>query len=94
MKTVEETVGSDALTEWLEHPVTTWFADVIQTRADEAVTNRANVFCPGEPHKTQELISRLNGAVDELNAIWHCLNEVRSDDEIDPLNHLMVVEYE
>jgi len=90
MKTVEETAGNDALTEWLEHPVTAWFAQVIQTRADEAVVNRANVFYPGEPNKTQELISRLNGAVDELNAIWHSLNEVRSDSEIDPLNYLMV----
>ena len=90
MQSVEQQVGVEALNEWLEHPVTGWFAKTIQDRADEAVNNRANTFCPGEPNKTHERINYLNGAVNELNLIHGVLNENWEEDAACPLNWLVL----
>jgi hypothetical protein len=90
MQTVEQQMGVEALNEWLDHPVTGWLAQVIQDRADFAVTSRANTFCPGEPNKTHERINYLNGSVNELNLIFGVLNENWEKDEQCPLNYLAV----
>jgi len=89
MKTVEEILGKEVVDEWFEHPVTGWLATVIEDRANLAITNRANTFCPGEPNKTHERISRFNGAADELNALFGALNDRWSEGEICPLNYLV-----
>lgn len=89
MQTVEQLVGKDALEEWLESPVTAWFAEAILARADIAVQSRANTFYSGEPNKTQEWISYFNGAVEELNALYGALNENWIEGDECPLNVLM-----
>ena len=88
MQKVEELVSKDAVTEWMEHPVTAWFAQTTIDRADFAIQNRANTFHPGDPNKTQEQISYLNGAIEELNLIYGVLNEEWAEDEACPLNYL------
>jgi hypothetical protein len=88
MQTVEQEVGLEALNEWLEHPMTAWFVAAIESRADLAVNSRANAFYPGDPHKTHETISYLNGSVDELNAIYNAMNEDWEEGEECPLNSL------
>lgn len=88
MQLIEKEVSKEAVLEWLEHPVTAWFAVTLGERADIAVEGRANTFAPGEPQKTQERISYLNGSVDELNLIHGVLNEEWDEGEICPLNYL------
>ena len=92
MQTVEQQLSREVVLEWLEHPVTAWFAVTLEERADFAVQNRANTFVPGEPQKTQERISHLNGAVNELNLLQGVLNENWEEDETCPLNYLVYEE--
>jgi len=89
MQTVEQLVGVEALSEWLEHPGTQWLATVIQERADEATKNKAELLIPGDASRTQEIRCVLTGATDELNALYGALNENWEDGQPCPLNYLV-----
>lgn len=52
--------------EWFESEVTKHFFSLIQERLNTVYQMRAEVFCPGEPYKTQEIKAHLLGAESEL----------------------------
>ena len=92
MQTVEEQLGKEALNEWYEHPVTAWFAKTIKGRADYATLTKAQVLIPGEPQRTQEIRSRADGALDELNALHGALSECWDESGECSLNFLVAEE--
>ena len=92
MQTVEQVLSKDAVTEWLEHPVTAWFSKNLTARADDYIAARAMAFFPGDAARTQETISFYNGTVEELNALYGALNEDWEEGEDCPLNYLIPVE--
>lgn len=61
--------------EWFESPVTRHFVSIIEKRFDAVYQMRSDVFCPGEPNRTQEVKSHLLGAEGELGQILDAFTE-------------------
>jgi hypothetical protein len=59
-------VKPEQIAEWFENPVTQRFHELLKKRLDEAYAQRAEVYFPGEPYKTQESKANLLGVEGEL----------------------------
>jgi hypothetical protein len=55
--------------EWLEGETTRWFLRVLKERLDATFMRRAEVYYPGEPHRTQEGKAFLLGQEDVLSEL-------------------------
>lgn len=61
--------------EWFDSPVTKYFAKLLEQRLDAVYGMRADVFCPGEPNRTQEVKAHLLGAESELGQLLDAFTE-------------------
>ena len=61
--------------EWFDSAVTKHFLQLIEQRLDAVYEMRSDVFCPGEPNRTQEVKAHLLGAESELGQILDALRE-------------------
>lgn len=52
--------------EWFDSPVTQYFVKILNQRLDQTHELRGDVYCPGEPYKTQEVKAHLLGIEGEL----------------------------
>ncbi len=68
-------ITEEDIDEWFESQVTKHFFELIQKRLDTVYEMRSSVFCPGEPHKTQEVKAHLLGAEGELGSLLDAFTE-------------------
>jgi hypothetical protein len=61
--------------EWFESPVTQHFVKLLEARLEAVYQMRSDVFCPGEPNRTQEVKSHLLGAEAELGQLLDAFTE-------------------
>jgi len=65
----------EQLEEWFESPVTRYLLSLLHSRLDHTFALRAQVFFPGEPHKTQEGKATLLGMEGELGDLIEAFSE-------------------
>jgi hypothetical protein len=68
-------ISQEDFVEWFESPVTQHLVKILKQRLDQTYEIRAGVFCPGEPHKTQEVKAHLLGIEGELADLIEAFDE-------------------
>ena len=65
------------VTDWIESPVTEALKKFVEVRIDETYAAKGvQVYCPGDPNKTQEMAAGLAGNLE----VWEILQEALEAD--------------
>ena len=63
-------------TDWLENPVTIEFTKIIIASRDECLNDKGiESYHRGEPHKTQEALAEISGAIEAFDIVIEALGE-------------------
>ncbi len=73
-------VAPEQVREWLDSPVTVAFKLACELERDESAEAKGvDFYHPYEPHKTQEILAGLNGAVDTWEVVIEALEELADE---------------